>query len=175
MEHLVGRQGQPRGAHSGAFHCMHLTRRGGTRIPLLPRAHLRVGSGGEGILLGIPDYLRPSKGKQFFFLHFCVHGCCISACPHFLHLGLCHPAPIAVPSITGTVQTLDCYFFSWGTCELFTQRDLVMWRLRAWWISKREYTSSKNARSNCFRAPWILGRLCILTHKESSASNLYRY
>ena len=29
----------------------------------LPRPHLRVGSGGEGVLLEIPAYLRPSEGK----------------------------------------------------------------------------------------------------------------
>ena len=32
--------------------------------PLLPRPHLRVGSGGKGILLEIPAYLRLSEGKQ---------------------------------------------------------------------------------------------------------------
>jgi len=44
-----------------------------------PRPHLRVGSGGEGILLEIPLYLRPFKGEQMFFLHIC---------PWLLHLGL---------------------------------------------------------------------------------------
>ena len=46
----------------------------------LPRPHLRVGSEDKGILLVIPAYLRSSKGKRvssFFFLWFCVHGCCI--------------------------------------------------------------------------------------------------
>jgi len=32
--------------------------------PALPRHHFRVGSGGKGILLVIPAYLRPSEGKQ---------------------------------------------------------------------------------------------------------------
>ena len=32
----------------------------------LPRPHLRVGSGGEGISLEILAYLRPSKSKQLF-------------------------------------------------------------------------------------------------------------
>ena len=32
----------------------------------LPKPHLRVGSGGEGISLEIPAYLQPSKGKQLF-------------------------------------------------------------------------------------------------------------
>jgi len=32
-----------------------------------PRPHLRVCSGGEGDLLEIPAFVRPSKGKQLFF------------------------------------------------------------------------------------------------------------
>ena len=32
--------------------------------PPLPRPHLRVGSGGKGVLLVIPVYLRSSEGKQ---------------------------------------------------------------------------------------------------------------
>lgn len=46
----------------------------------LPRPHLRVGSGGGGILLQIPAYLRLSKGKQYFFPLF-LHS-------RRLHLGL---------------------------------------------------------------------------------------
>ena len=64
IEHLVGRQGQPKGAQ---VHAMHLSdQKGWSQDPLLPRPHLRVGSGGEGVLLEIPAYLRPSKGKQTF-------------------------------------------------------------------------------------------------------------
>jgi len=33
--------------------------------PPLPRPYLRVGSGGKGVPLGIPVYVRPSEGKQF--------------------------------------------------------------------------------------------------------------
>ena len=69
----------------------------------LPRPHLRVGSGGEGILLQIPAYLRPSEGKQFFFFPSpsplfvsmfmaAVFGLILTCCT----LGLCHPAIIAV-------------------------------------------------------------------------------
>ena len=71
IEHLVGRQGQARGAQ---VHATYLNRSEERRVgkecsqdPLLPRPHLRVGSGGEGISLEIPAYLRPSKGKQIFF------------------------------------------------------------------------------------------------------------
>jgi len=51
--------------------------KGWSQDPSLPRPHLRVGSGSEGVLLEIPACLRPSKGKQLFF-------------PSFLHLWLLH-------------------------------------------------------------------------------------
>ena len=38
--------------------------KGWSHDPPLPRPHLRVGSGGKGILLEICVYLRPFKGKQ---------------------------------------------------------------------------------------------------------------
>ena len=56
MEHLVGRQGQPRGAQVHAMQCTCVTRRAGVRIhpfpPSLKGRHWR--------------YLRPSEGKQHF-------------------------------------------------------------------------------------------------------------
>jgi len=62
IEHLVERQGQPRGAQ---VHAMYLSDRNGwSQDPPLRTPHLRVGSGGEGTLLEIPAYLRPSEGKQ---------------------------------------------------------------------------------------------------------------
>ena len=51
IEHLVGRQGQPRGAQVQAMHLSH--QKGWSQDPALPRPHLRVGSGGKGILLEI--------------------------------------------------------------------------------------------------------------------------
>ena len=72
IEHLVGRQGQRRGAQVYA--------RRWSQDPPLPRPHLKVGSRGEGISLEILIYPRPSKGRQFFFLCFCVHGCCTGVC-----------------------------------------------------------------------------------------------
>jgi len=78
IENLGGRQGQPRGAQ---LHTMHLNDwRGLTQAPPFPRPNLRGGSGDEGILLEIPVYLRPSKGKKCFFLCFCISSCCIWAC-----------------------------------------------------------------------------------------------
>ena len=47
IEHLVERQGQPRGAQ---VHAMQLSdRKGWSQDPPLPRPHLRAGSGGKGI------------------------------------------------------------------------------------------------------------------------------
>jgi len=61
MEHLVGRQGQPRGAQVHAMYWVIGQVEPGS-APFSP--HLRVGSGGEG-LSGDPCVtLRPSKGKQ---------------------------------------------------------------------------------------------------------------
>ena len=84
IEHLVGREGQPRGAQ---VHAVYLSdwKRCSQDAPL-PRSHLRVGSGDKGISLEIPVYLRLFKGKQLFFLCFCVHSCCIWA-----HLLLLQP------------------------------------------------------------------------------------
>jgi len=82
IEHLVGRQGQPRRAQ---LHAIHLSDwKGCSQDPPLPRPHLRVGSRGKGIVLEIPAYWRSSKGKQFFFFCFCVPTCCIWACSHLL-------------------------------------------------------------------------------------------
>ena len=69
---------------------MHLSdRKEWSQDPPLPRPHLRVGSGGNGILLEISAYLRPSKGKQhfsffFFFFLLClsVNGSCVWMYPH---------------------------------------------------------------------------------------------
>ena len=62
IEHLVGRQGQPKGAQ---VHAMQVNdREGWSQDPPLPRPHLRVGSGGTNILLEINVYLRLSEAKQ---------------------------------------------------------------------------------------------------------------
>ena len=67
-EHLVGRQGQTRGAQVQA---MQLNgRKGWSQDPPLPRPHLRVGSGGEGIWRSLPAWgpHRPSESKQILSL-----------------------------------------------------------------------------------------------------------
>jgi len=64
IEHLVGRQGQPRRAQ---VHAMYLSdQKGWSQDASLPRPHLRVGSGGKSILLEISAYLRSCNGKQLF-------------------------------------------------------------------------------------------------------------
>ena len=68
---------------SGACNALN-DQRGWSQDPSLPRPHLRVGSGGEKISLEIPAYGRSFRGKQFFFLCFCVQGCYTGACSHLL-------------------------------------------------------------------------------------------
>ena len=62
IEHLVGGQSQSRRAQVYAVSLSDW--KGWSQDPPLPRSHLRVGTGDEGIYLEIPVYLRPSKGKQ---------------------------------------------------------------------------------------------------------------
>ena len=52
IEHLMGRQGQPRGAQVHAKNLSDQNR--WSQDPPLPRPHLRTGSGGKGVLLEIP-------------------------------------------------------------------------------------------------------------------------
>ena len=87
IEHLVGRQSQPREAQ---VHAVYLSDwKGCSQDAPLPRFHLRVGSGGKGILLEIPVYVRPSEHKQLLSL-------------------------ISVPVAVVFVQTLTCC--SLGSC-----------------------------------------------------------
>ena len=66
IEHLVGRQGQPKGAQ---VHAMHLSdQKGWNTDPSLPRRHLRAGSGSEDISLEILVYLGPLEGKKLLSL-----------------------------------------------------------------------------------------------------------
>ena len=78
IKHLVGGQGQPRGAQ---VHPICLSDgKGWSQDPPLPSPHLRAGSGGDGISLEIPASLRPSKGKWLFLSSF--------LCLWLLHLGI---------------------------------------------------------------------------------------
>jgi len=61
IEHLLGRQGQTRGAQ---VHAMLLSdQKGCSHDPPLPRPHLRAGSRDNSILLEVPVYLSSLKGK----------------------------------------------------------------------------------------------------------------
>ena len=104
----MGRQGQSRAAQ---VHAMYLSdQKGYSQDPPLPRAHLRVGSEGEGVLLEIPLSLRPCEGKSILsfisvptavaFEHVLL--CC--------SLGLCYYAVIAMLPVVlqrGSSLTLE--------------------------------------------------------------------
>ena len=73
IEHLVGRQSQPRG---GQVYAMQLSdQEEWSQDPPLLRPHLRVGGGGQGISVELPAYWRLYEGKLFLFLCFCVYSC----------------------------------------------------------------------------------------------------
>ena len=87
-----GRQGQPRWAQVPAVHLSDQKECGA-------RPYLRVGSGGEGILLEIPACLRPSKGKQLFYFVSTSMAAAFGIIFTFCSLELSYPAVIAVFSI----------------------------------------------------------------------------
>ena len=101
MEHLVGRQGQPRGAQ---VHAVLLSGEGLEPGFTSSRPHLRAGSGGEGILWEIPEYLRPSSGKQLLSFTFVS----VAAVQDFTAMRHCytfHFVTVAKSEIAG----YDCY------------------------------------------------------------------
>ena len=65
-----------------------------------PSPHLSAISGDESILLEIPAYLRPSKGKQLFSFVSASTAAALELILTCRSLGLCCPAVIAVFSIT---------------------------------------------------------------------------
>ena len=97
-EHLVGRQGQPRGAQVNAMNLS--DQKLWSQDPPLPSPHLRVGSGGEGVLLEISAYLRPSKGKRILSFISVLIAVVFEPVLTCCSLGPCCSALIAVLSIT---------------------------------------------------------------------------
>ena len=97
IEHLAGRQDQPREAQVSAMHLGDV--KGWILAPPLPRLHLRVGRGGKCILLEISVYLRPSEGELLLtFISMSVaaaFGLFLFCCSQ----GVCNLAVIAVLSI----------------------------------------------------------------------------
>jgi len=73
--------------------------KGGSQDPPLPRPHLRAGNGGEGILLEIPVYLRPFKGKQILSFVSVSMAASFEHYPACCSLGLCYYAVVAVLSV----------------------------------------------------------------------------
>ena len=74
IEHLLGGQGQPRGAQVYAVHLSDL--KGGVEPGSIPsQASFKGGSGDRGVSLEFPVYWMLSEGKEL--LYFCACSCCI--------------------------------------------------------------------------------------------------
>jgi len=91
-------------------HAMHLSdQKGWSQDPPLPSPHLRIGSGGEGVLLEIPVCLRSSEGKHVLSF--------VSVAVVFEHLltccslGPCYSAAIAAFSVVLCNDFLTCFSF----------------------------------------------------------------
>ena len=97
IEHLVGRQGQAMEAQVRAMPLRDWKE--WSLAPPLPRPHLRVGSGGNGVLLEISVWVWSSEGKQLLFLNFCAYGCYVWVNLYLLHsvtLLLCFCAVLSI-------------------------------------------------------------------------------
>ena len=113
IEHLVGRQCQPRGAQVHAVPPSDWKE--WSQHPPLPRSHLRVGSGGEDVLLEISAYLRPSKGKQIFFVS-------MSTAAAFGHNLICYSHRLCYHAIIAVLPIiLYCY-----TVKTFVLRSVIL-------------------------------------------------
>ena len=114
MEHLVKRQGQPRGAQ---VYAMQLSaQKGWSQDPPLPRPHLKVGSGGKGLSLDVPVCLGSSEGKQLLSF--------ISVCAAVVFeqtLICCSIAPFyfAVIAVVSTVLQVDILAILYTLLSLF--------------------------------------------------------
>jgi len=105
-EYLGERQGQSRGTH---VHAVHLSDWKGWKLaPLLPRPHVRVGSGGKGILLEISAYLRPSKGKWLLSFISVPASVVFEQALTSCSLGFCYSAVTTEPSIA--LHRANCYY-----------------------------------------------------------------
>ena len=133
IEHLVGRQGQPRGAQ---VHIMHLNDwNGWSQDPLLPSPHLQVGSGGEGISCwrSLPTWGLSKVSSSFpSFLHLwllCLGSFSFAAAKDFTTLLLSWyfpsrysiaPVIFSILIFFAALQHLSpCYFNSFYHCLRF--------------------------------------------------------
>ena len=97
IEHLVGRQDQPRGAQ---VHAVYLSdQKGWSQDPPLPRPRLRVGSGDKGVSLEITVYLRPSEAEQLFSFVSASTAVAFGLVLIYCSQRHCHPTIVAVLSI----------------------------------------------------------------------------
>jgi len=101
-------------------YAMHLSdQKGWSQDPPLPRPHLRVGSGGKGILLEISVYLRSSEGKQLLSL-ISVSMAVAFEQTHLLQPKLCYSAVVAVLSIVLHLYTTLFALPFYQMCHLST-------------------------------------------------------
>lgn len=93
------------------MHVVHLSVWNGWSQDLsLSRLHLRLGSGGKGISLEIPAYLRPSEGGQILFLISVpmvaafeyIRACYSLRVCYLANLLLCFPTHYTYPEIIQT-------------------------------------------------------------------------
>ena len=72
---------------------------GWSQDPPFPRLYLSVGSGDKRILLEVPIYLGPSKGKQILSFVSVSMAASFEHYPACCSLGLCYYAVVAVLSV----------------------------------------------------------------------------
>ena len=123
----MGRQGQPRGAQ---VHVTNLSdQKGWSQDPLLCRPHLRVGSGGRGILLQVPVYLRSFEGKQNLSFVYVLVAVAFEQVVTCCSPGPCCFAVIAALSIvlqclkTAKPTIVYCARAMLARCKLFSEVD----------------------------------------------------
>ena len=116
IEHLVGRQGQPRGAQVHAMHWV--TGRGGARIHLFPELFKGLAKEMRTSFVGDPCIPEAFQRQAALFLCFCICGCCIWAhsCllqpktlpPHY-YCGTFHP----IIALRHLQKYQNVSFFNW--------------------------------------------------------------
>lgn len=113
-------------ANPGELRCMQCTEwwKGWSQDPLLPRPHLRVGSGGKGILLEIPAYLRLSEGKQLLSFVSVLMVIAFENILTYCTLGPCYCVITAVLSIV--LQWFFWLFTHWTNVKVLNFQMLTL-------------------------------------------------
>ena len=93
------------------MHAMYLNDwKGQSQDPPLPRPHLRVGSGGKGVLLEIHVNLRPFEGKQLLSFVFVSRAVVFELVLTCCSLGPCCSAVIAVFHCVRVLQEKNAFY-----------------------------------------------------------------